>query len=180
MSGRFWLNTLWELFIGVLLIFIAPFIQRWRDNRSIARGQKKTEKVRRHYSDVLFYALEPHNLTQYLIIQGILVGGALVSVILGMSLVITSSTPSEPSAIGISYWKIFWTIFGLFFAFSGTASLNRLTSRAVDLWAHSQSFDKYVASVPTEFRKPEVELLVREKLGLSAPTTVASPPSTRS
>lgn len=74
----------------------------------------------------------------------------------------------------LTYWLLWWTIAATFLAVNGVWWLTRTASQASTLWVHVQSFDKYVASVPSEFRNLEVEAKAREKLRLISGNTVPS------
>jgi hypothetical protein len=170
------MNQLGAVLVGILILFIAPYVQRWRDKRAIAKGQKKSEAVKRQYSQVLVFALEPHSLTQHLIIQGILALGSAATMTVGMVwLVVVAIAGTGSAALPNNYFRVYWNGMGIFIWLMGAVPLFRLTAEAISLWGHIQSFDKYVESVPVEFRKPELERLAREKLRFPPVITVTPP-----
>jgi hypothetical protein len=168
MGRQFWINGLGTIVFGIFLLFITPYIQRWRDRRAIARGQKKTKKVKQHYADVVLYSIEPHSFTHYLIIQGMVSIIPAINMIVGMVwLGVVALTWGSPALPNI-YFRIYWNAFPMLIWAFGAISLTRTTSEAIRLWQDIQIFDKYVESVPAEFRTPKVEQLAREKLMLPA------------
>jgi hypothetical protein len=161
--GTFSEHLLLELLVGAFLIGIAPYVQRWRDKRAIAKGQKHTQNVKQHYSRVMGYALDPHGLTQHLILQAMAVIGAAVNIVVGLTMIIVVGVGAGLPGFK-SYFPISGDVVGLLIWVYGLVQLARITTGAVSLWAHIQGFDKYVGSVPAEFRNPELEHQVREKL----------------
>jgi len=177
MTRQFWMDQLVyvprAIFLAVVMIFISPYVQRWRDKRAIARGQKKTKKVNDHYSRVIGYALDPHGLTQYLVLLGILAIGSGSTMTVGMVwLIVVTLAGTGSAAIPNNYLSLYWYGMGFFIWLIGVVPWFRLTSQAAELWLHVQSFDKYVASVPTEFRNLELEAKAREKLQSISGNTV--------
>lgn len=170
------MNQLGAIVIGILILFLAPYVQRWRDKRAVAKGQKKNAAVKQHYAHVLVYALEPHSLTQHLIIQAILALGSAATMTVGMVwLVVVANAGPGSVALTNNYFRLYWNGMGIFVWLLGAVPLFRLTAEAATLWHHVQSFDKYVESVPVEFRKPELEALAHEKLKFP-PVIIVTPP----
>ncbi len=179
MNREFWLSQLGALLIGMLLLFLAPYVQRWRDKRAIKRGQKKSEKVREHYVQVLVFALDPHAFTQYLTWQVTRAFLPAVMMIVGILQQQIVAVPIGVPSSSFSYIQIYWVVSGVALWIFGAYFLTDVTRSVGQLWFHVHAFDEYVASVPGEFRKPVAERVAREKLGLPATEPVTpSPPAT--